>query len=296
MPDVGLCAQLACVWEVTARKPGNVTRYHDFDDATYLDFITSAAAVAPVLATASGRPVGETVLEAVRATRRVVRTNTNLGMVLLLAPLAAVPEGDDLHGGVRRMLASLTVEDTRRVYEAIRLAAPGGLGRAPQQDVADEPTLPLREVMSLAAGRDMVARQYAGDFAEVFGAGAAALTAGLEKTGSLEGAIVWCHLHLMRDYPDTLIARKAGPAVAAESARRAADVLARGWPGEVAGRAALTELDGWLRAEGRRRNPGTTADLVTASLFVLLRQGAIPLPPPWPWAEPQEMAPPAAAL
>ena len=96
MPDaqplpIGLCAQLACILEATARKPGNVHRYADFADATYLDFLLSAAAIAPVMEQAPRRRVGETVLRAVRATRRVVATNTNLGTILLLAPLAAVP-------------------------------------------------------------------------------------------------------------------------------------------------------------------------------------------------------------
>lgn len=279
MPDVGLCVQLACLWEVTARKPGNVSRTHDFDDATFLDFASSAAAIAPVLTTACQRTVGETVLQSVQATRRVVRTNTNLGIILLLSPLAAVPHTEDLRSGLRRVLAALALEDTRAVYEAIRLAAPGGLGQAAQQDVASEPTLPLREAMALAADRDLVARQYANDFAEVFDAAAPALVAGLDRTGCLEGAIIWAHLHLMRDHPDTLIARKAGAAMAEESSRRAAEVLAAGWPA----RTALVGFDGWLRADGRRRNPGTTADLVTAALFVLLRQRTMPLPPPWPW-------------
>ena len=100
MPDVGLCAQLACIWEATARKAGNVHRYRDFDDAGYLDFLVSAAAIAPVLTTACHRPVGETVLECVRATRAVVRTNTNLGIVLLLVPLATVPASHSLRQGV----------------------------------------------------------------------------------------------------------------------------------------------------------------------------------------------------
>jgi triphosphoribosyl-dephospho-CoA synthase len=281
--NVGLLAQLACVWEVTARKPGNVTRCRDFDDATYLDFLASASAIAPMMGTACQQSVGETVLAAVRATRQVVRTNTNLGSVLLLAPLAAVPPEEKLRSGVRRVLAGLTVEDTRHVYEAIRLAAPGGLGRAAEQDVAAEPTLTLREAMALAADRDLVARQYADDFAEIFDVAAPALVTGLDRVGSLEGAILWCQLHLMRDYPDTLIARKAGPA-AAESARRAGGVLERGWPASAGGWAALADLDAWLRADGRRRNPGTTADLIGAALFVLLREGEITLPLPWPWS------------
>jgi triphosphoribosyl-dephospho-CoA synthase len=283
-PDVGLCAQVACVWEATARKPGNVHRYRDFADAGYVDFLLSAAALAPVLATACQRPAGATILEAVRATRRVVGTNTNLGIALLLAPLAAVPEGVGLRAGVGRVLAGLTVEDARLAYEAIRLAAPGGLGRAAEQDVSAEPTQTLREVMALAEGRDLIARQYADGFAEVFGDGAPAVVAGLGLTGSVEGAIIHAHLTLLARHPDTLIARKRGPAEAAEAAARARRVLEEGWPHEPGGRTALAELDAWLRAAGNGRNPGTTADLVAASLFVLLREGTIPLPPALPWS------------
>jgi triphosphoribosyl-dephospho-CoA synthase len=150
--------------------------------------------------------------------------------------------------------------------------------------VAGEPTQPLREVMALAAGRDLVARQYAGGYAEVFDDGVPALAAGLEAIGSVEGAIIGAHLHLMAQHPDTLIARKRGRAEAEEAARRARRVLESGWPREPAGVAALADLDAWLRAEGRQRNPGTTADLLTACLLVLLRGGRIPLPAPWPWS------------
>src|SRR5438552_12845000 len=102
MRSVGLCAQLACIWEATARKPGNVHPYADFSDLTYLDLLQSAAAVAPVLDAAPQMGVGRSVLEAVKATRRVAPTNTNLGIVLLLAPLAAVPPSDDLRHGLPR--------------------------------------------------------------------------------------------------------------------------------------------------------------------------------------------------
>src|SRR5262245_49313500 len=96
MPDISLCAQLACLWEATARKAGNVHRFADFKDVSYLEFLASAAAIAPVLGNASQLGVGRTILECVRTTRRVTATNTNLGIILLLAPLAAVSE-DELH-------------------------------------------------------------------------------------------------------------------------------------------------------------------------------------------------------
>ena len=176
------------------------------------------------------------------------------------------------------------MEDSAAVYAAIRLANPGGLGRAPEQDVAEEPTLPLREVMALAAERDLIARQYANGFREVFDDGAPAVMEGVERTGSMEGAIIYAHLHLMARHPDTLIARKCGAAEAEESARRARTVLDAGWPNDRAGWVAFAELDGWLRAEGRTRNPGTTADLIAACLFVLLHEGRVALPLSLPWS------------
>jgi triphosphoribosyl-dephospho-CoA synthase len=284
MLDAGLCAQIACNWEATARKPGNVHRFRDFADSAYTDFLLSAAAIAPVMTMACQRRVGVTVLDAVRTTRRVVGTNTNLGIVLLLAPLASVPPEQELRSGVERVLAGLDVEDARRVYEAIRLASPGGLGRASEQDVHDEPTQPLRQVMALAADRDLVARQYAKGFAEVFDEGVPAVRLGLEGTGSMEGAILFAHLHLMTRCPDTLIARKRGRAEAEEAARRAGAVLGAGWPHGRGSWAELADLDAWLRAEGHARNPGATADLLTACLFVLLREDTITLPSQSPWA------------
>lgn len=286
MPGIGLCAQLACVWEATARKPGNVHRFADFADVSYLDFVVSAAAIAPVLESAPSQPVGETVVDAVRATRRVSGTNTNLGIVLLLAPLAAVPAGQDLAAGVRDVLGRLDLADSHNVYEAIRLANPGGLGKVPAEDVAAAPTLPLRTVMALAADRDLVARQYVEDFHAVLGQGVPALLRGIETTGTLEGGIIACQLDLLTVYPDSLIARKCGADVAAEVRRRAGEVLQAGWPRTATGRAALAALDAWLRADGHRRNPGTSADLVTASLFAALRGGSIqvPLGIPFPMA------------
>jgi triphosphoribosyl-dephospho-CoA synthase len=283
MPSLGLLAQTACLWEATARKPGNVHRFADFDDVTYVDFLMSAAALHEAITCAPSLGVGRTVRDAVRDTRQVVRSNTNLGMILLLAPLASAEDDNNLRTTVGKLLTRLDVEDTRLVYEAIRLANPSGLGKVEDQDVSSEPTLALREVMALAADRDLVARQYANGFREVFDDGVPAFTRGLEMTGCLEGAIIFCHLSLMASHPDSLIARKRGLAEAEEAAHRARDVLDAGWPHDPAAGALEQELDDWLRAVGRGRNPGTTADLVTASLFVALREQIVKLPPLHPW-------------
>src|SRR3954451_225531 len=81
-------AQLACVLEVSAEKPGNITPSHDFHDTRYEDMLRSAIALGPELARAGERGVGATILAAVEASRRAAPANTNLGIALLLAPLA----------------------------------------------------------------------------------------------------------------------------------------------------------------------------------------------------------------
>jgi triphosphoribosyl-dephospho-CoA synthase len=280
MLSIGLCAQLACIWEASARKPGNVHRFCDFDDVHYLDFLASAAAAAPVLDRAQQNPIGKTILAAVQATRQVASTNTNLGILLLLAPLAAA---QDFDRGLQDVLEKLTVDDARAVYEAIRLAQPGGLGKVPDQDVATVPTRTLREVMALAADRDLIGLQYTNEFQQVLQEGAPALLRLLSQTGELETAIIGCHLHLLAAHPDSLILRKRGHSEAEEARSRARLVLEAGWPETATGRRAFDDLDAWLRAQGHARNPGTTADLVTACLFVLLRRGNIDLPLRYPW-------------
>ena len=264
--SIGECAQLACVLEASARKPGNVTRFRDFEDLSYLDFILSAAAIAPVLQRASQLGVGPAVLEATKATRRFVTTNSNLGMVLLLTPLAATPGDQPIQDGIEKVLDGLTIADAKAAFEAIRLANPGGLGEAPDQDVRGEPTKPLRQVMELAADRDLIARQYANGFREVFEIGLPELA-----SRPLEDAIIRCHLRLMSVCVDSQIARKCGPGMAEEARRRAAEVVA----GDAG---AIARFDAWLRQDGHCRNPGSTADLVAACLFIALREGRVAIP------------------
>jgi triphosphoribosyl-dephospho-CoA synthase len=256
----------------------------DFADTTYGDFLLSAAAIAPLIEDAPSRGVGQIVLDGIRATRQIVRHNTNLGMLLLLAPLAAVPRDVRLRDGIEFVLDGMTISDSRGVFEAIRLAKPGGLGRVSQQDVDSPPTLPLRAVMRLAADHDMIARQYANGFREVLDDGVSVLEDYVNQTREWESAIIGCFLELMARHPDSLIARKRGTAEAAEAGERARRVLNAGWPFTEAGVAALTDFDTWLRAYGNSRNPGTTADLVTACLFAGLREGSITLPSKYPWS------------
>ena len=280
--DVAGAAQLACLLEVSAPKPGNVSPGRDFEDASYEDFLASAVAIGAPLAGAAARPLGETIRLSVEATARWTRSNTNLGIVLLFAPLAraaidlASDQGPDLgvlQAAVRNVLAGSTVEDAREVYRAIRIAAPGGLGRSAEQDVGSDPTATLLDVMRLAASRDGIAREYASGFETTFDAGVPALDRARRAGLPWSDAIAETFLTLLAASPDTHIARRAGAGPAGEVSRVARAALDAGGVRSEDGRRALEELDRRLRGRGNLGNPGTTADLTAAAIFVLLLAG-----------------------
>lgn len=284
----------ACVWEVTARKVGNVHPAADFPGVSYLDFVLSAGEIRDPIGHAyqaqipfgANRGIGLRVLNAVRATRAVVGTNTNLGIILLLAPLAAVMfETKDVppRKQVRAVLDGLTTEDAECVYEAIRHAHPGGLGVAPEQDVRGTPTVTLLEAMRLAVPHDAIARQYANGFADVFEFGVPAFLAAFERFGCVEAAIVDSQLKWLAEYLDSLIHRKNGTAVAADVRERACEVERLGGIGTPEGRRAGVAFDKYLRSDGNKLNPGTTADLITACLFVALRENKVAPSAPFRW-------------
>jgi triphosphoribosyl-dephospho-CoA synthase len=259
-------AQLACVLEVSADKPGNITPSHDFHDTSFEDMVRCAIAIGPELVAERG--VGATVLAVVEASRRAAPANTNLGIALLLAPLAkAALAGGPLRERLAETLSALDVADARAAYAAIRLAGAGGLEEPVEHDVRSEPAIGLREAMAAAAERDSIAAEYVTGFALTFEVGLPALAEALGRGLAVRDAIVELHLRLLAHTPDTLIARKAGADAAKEVSAGAREVLA--------GRRTLQSFDASLRTDGNRLNPGTTADLVTATVFVALVEGIL---------------------
>jgi triphosphoribosyl-dephospho-CoA synthase len=270
--SVAAAAQIACVLEVSAEKPGNITPRHDFADTSYEDMLRSAIALGPEMARAAERGVGATVLAAVEATRRVAGANTNLGIALLLAPLAKAA----LTGAaVEQVLGALAVDDAGDAYEAIRRAGAGGLDEPVEHDVREAPAIGLREAMAAAADRDSVAAEYATGFRITFDRGLPALDGALEAGLPPRVAIVELFLELLAAVPDTLIARKRGRAAAERVTADAVSVLRAGGVRTGPGRDAIGRFDAGLRRDGNALNPGTTADLVTAVLFVAALEGRL---------------------
>jgi triphosphoribosyl-dephospho-CoA synthase len=271
--------ETACRMEVMSPKPGNVSPGREYADSTVHDFLESAKAIAPELALADTRPLGDSILASLVQTRRVVSHNTNLGIVLLIAPLAAVPAESSLAEGIDAVLSTTTIEDSLKVYEAIRLAQPAGLGEVAEQDLREAPTANLRDCMKLAAARDMIARQYSNGFDEILKKGLSWLDLAGRRAELQPNQIALLAVQLLAEFGDSLIARKCGQETSDLVQQRAQEVLNSGWPERHGSEHLLLEFDAFLRRDGNRLNPGTTADLVAAILFAALREGQ--LVPDW---------------
>jgi triphosphoribosyl-dephospho-CoA synthase len=274
---IAVSSQLACLLEVSAEKPGNVTPTHSFDDMYYEDFLRSAVAIGPEMARAGERGVGETILASIVATRHWTKTNTNLGIVLLFVPLAraALCYQGKLRPGLKEILRQLTLADAEAAYTAIRMAEPGGFDESVEHDVRHQPTVTLREAMASAVHRDNVAAEYLSDYAITFERGLPSLESSLGRGAPLSQAVVQTYLEILAAVPDTLIGRKHGQGVSQAVSEDAAQVLSLGGTFSQQGCRAVTEFDERLRKEKGGLNPGTTADLVATTLFVALLEEII---------------------
>lgn len=253
----------ACTLDVAVRKPGNVSQAspgHGMDAGQFL--AAAAAAAGPI--SVAGATVGERIEAAVRASWQASGCNTNLGIVLLCAPLLAASERGDndaqgLPASLAIVLETLDRADARAAYRAIALARPGGLGRVPEQDVRSEPTTGLREAMALAAHRDRIAWQYVHAHADVFGLGLPAFVAAGDEARGMQAAF----LEFLAATPDSHIVRKHGDAVAHSVMREAQPWRARARRGDdLSTDPAWGAWDEDLKARGL--NPGTSADLCVA--------------------------------
>ena len=255
----------SCYDELNALKPGNVHCFAGGHGMEVIHFEDAADAAAPHIATEHAR-VGARIEAAVKASVAKTGLNINLGIILLCAPLAAAYEtGGPLREALAATLAALDIEDAAATFRAITLANPGGLGQAEQHDVHAPPAVGLREAMGAAASRDRIARQYVSDFADVFEIGVARVNVLRQAAAPVKAEAV--HLAFMAAFPDSHIARKFGPEVAA-GVRAEAEAIERAvdWKApDARRRIPLAEFDASLKERGL--NPGTSADLTVASLF-----------------------------
>lgn len=260
----------ACLLDVAARKPGNVGFHGAGHRMAVIDFVRSARAAAPAISAPSAT-VGERILRAVEATHEAVATNTNLGIVLLAAPLAhaVLSTPAPLHGwraSVPRVLRSLTIEDAERAFAAIRRANPGGLGAGADHDVRAPARVTLLEAMQVAADRDSIARQYANGFRDVLVSGASWVSDARARGLAWPDIVAEVFMRHLGSYPDSHVERKLGKQTALRLQQRAARRMTQCSRSGVSLLGdALERWDAEFKSSGI--NPGTSADLSVATVF-----------------------------
>ena len=259
------------ICDVNALKPGNVGRHgagHGMDCA---DFIKSAQVVTPILCN-QRLGLGKRILSSVEATLGAVHCNTNLGMVLLIAPIIRVFEQlvspGDFQDLIKPTLMSLEQQEAQDIFAAIRLANPGGLGKVDKYDVNSPLDIDIYSAMDAAKERDLIALQYANGYREIVNLGIKCLQNYHNRWNSVEWSVVACYLMYMASFPDSHIRRKHGIEIAEQVRKKTIPVWKRfadyDNPGDARG--VLTMFDKELKES--EINPGTCADLTVASLLL----------------------------
>lgn len=271
MSDFQDAVMSSFITELNSLKPGNVSPYSEGHDMTVANFVKSAELTSPILCDPS-LSVGERILESVKMTISEVGCNTNLGMLILFAPLIRAAElgVPALQSNLGIVLQELDDKDTAYIFEAISHASPGGLGESKKYDVNKklEGGITLQLAMTEAKDRDLIAKQYVTDFVDVFSLGFRCIEDFALRWNSVQWAAVACYMGFMAEFPDSHIRRKFGQEVA-EQIKINAVPIATAFQDEDSPEEAtemLMKFDKALKQKGV--NPGTSADLTAASLLV----------------------------
>ncbi|HWU35133.1 MAG TPA: triphosphoribosyl-dephospho-CoA synthase [Methylovorus sp.] len=259
----------ACLAELSALKPGNVHIFADGHGMVVEDFIASAEASAMPLC-ASGLTVGQRIQGAIQATWAAVNCNTNLGIVLLAAPLmqTALEQGLPLtEHALQQTLQQLTVDDARLAYAAILQASPAGLGSSDQHDVHEAPAVTLLQAMEQAQSYDFVARQYANGYQDILQLGLVRYREAMHRWQREAWAVTAVYLGFFARYPDSHIARKYGMAAAERVMQEALlhEQAFMACDNPKTYQRTLMTFDQILKTE--KINPGTTADLTVTTVL-----------------------------
>jgi triphosphoribosyl-dephospho-CoA synthase len=305
---ISRCLELAILLEVSANKPGNVNRRNGFERTRYDHFLASAVALSPSFEIAAERGIavsredlGVDNIEigliirdcAVNVSAWQHGGNTLLGTAILLSPIAVAAgmtsdkeEAFDiqrLRENLKFVVKSTTPEDAVNVYEAIKIANPGGLGKAPDLDVNDPDSIDkirkekisLYQIFKLAADYDLVCSEWANNYPITFELAHSSLVSQLKESKTLDDAIVQTFLKVLAGYPDTLITRKTNSEEASRISLMAKEVLRFGVESS-SGKQRLSEFDKELRKSSNLLNPGTTADIISAALSLCVLGGYRP--------------------
>ena len=280
--EIAKIAQIASALEVSGYpKPGNVHRTRNYDDMVFEDFIISGIVIGDIIREATknvniGNPcLGKYILNAVKETDNWIKNNTNLGIVMMIIPIACATaisnNFNEIRPNIVKLMKSTSVEDACDLYDAINIADAGGMGNQDEYDVASTNAKEelkankqtMWDVLKISAPWDRLANEMTSDMPVVFEIGYPTYY-NLIKENSLNKSCILTFLTILSEIPDTLISRKYGAKKASEISNQARQLLK--YQNDDDFKDKLKEFDDYLYEN--KFNPGTTADLTAASIFV----------------------------
>jgi triphosphoribosyl-dephospho-CoA synthase len=290
--SLGTIVAAACLLEASSIKAGNVHPQANFDNMDYSHFRLSAEVTGETVDHLLLSPtcidrsknitsVGDCIFQMAVATKQKVEVNTNLGTLILLGPLLVatqklppnIVDDKELQRSVADVLSNLTTTDSEGVYKSIQVANPGGLGTSNQMDANKQAPTNILEAMRFAQHKDDVAKQWVTNFYAVFSLARRLRDLVNAQTSTSRNwleAISLIQIEYLAVNVDSLIARKNNLDLANEVQRRASQLLSIRCTSSSDYHQQWIEFDSFLRADGNRRNPGTTADLLAAAIFVAI--------------------------
>lgn len=302
--DILRCSTLSSLLEVSGYpKPGNIHRTKDFTDTRFEHFLAAIAGIQPEFRKLCRRieqqfNSSEFELSDIQlgvffknAAKEMMKWqkggNVILGHILVLGPLIATAticllQKKTHRSGFRRVLIELineaTVQDTVKLYKAINMCTPGGLGTVSRYDLNDknsikqiqEDKITLKKIFELSQEYDLLSREYSTGFEIILLEGLPFYFKTFNKTHDVNTSTVHTFLHLLVNHHDTLIIRKSGKEKAQAVSEQAADVLKSGGLLTQEGKKKIRDMDLRLQKEQGKLNPGTIADLLAGVLFCAL--------------------------
>ena len=288
--DIAKLAQLASVLEVSGwPKPGNVHRTRNYDDMVFQDFIISGVVIGNIMEELANQAkeiddlskaeLGKYILQAVSETDKWISTNTNLGIMMMCIPIAAaaaISDGfDEIQENVGRLMDATTVDDAVNLYDAINIADAGGMGDQEEFDVMSEKAKDelrannqtMYDVLEISAGWDRLANELTNKMPVCFEIGFPTFRdflATCDDEDVVNKATVLTFMTILSQIPDTLISRKYGDEIAESVSKKAEGILQ--FKDDDSFVEKLLEFDDYLYEN--KYNPGTTADLTAASIFL----------------------------
>ena len=260
----------ACSKDVEVIKPGNVNIDYPHSDTTAYDFLRSAHDSCKSLFK-QDFSLGERIYYSVSDSRKNTKVNTNLGILLLIAPIIHSllhSTKTTFRSALKDVIKTSQISDTNLLCRAINFVNPGGLGEKERMSTNSLPRVTLKTIMDKSANYDRLSYQYSTGYSDILDFIVPRIIEHKKNIENTDFLLSLVFLEILSEIPDTHISRKFNEKIAKKTSNEACDLI-KIINTERSRKKALSricQLDYEYKNKGI--NPGTTADLLLSGVMI----------------------------